>query len=60
VAVRLVDSATVTSAQLLAWMGTRLSDYKTPRRVFIVDDLPRTGTNKLQRSELVERLRDRD
>ena len=44
----------------LSWVGERLSTYKVPRRVYFVDDLPRTGTNKLQRDELIERLLDLD
>ena len=60
VGVRIAKGSTVTVDELLAWAGERLSTYKVPRRAFIVEDLPRTGTNKLQRDELVERLRDSD
>jgi acyl-coenzyme A synthetase/AMP-(fatty) acid ligase len=30
-----------------------MAHYKAPRRVIVVDDLPRTGTRKVQRDELV-------
>ena len=32
-----------------AWAAERLSDYKVPLRIVAVDELPRTGTNKVQR-----------
>jgi acyl-coenzyme A synthetase/AMP-(fatty) acid ligase len=30
-----------------------MAHYKAPRRVVVVDDLPRTGTRKVQREHLV-------
>ena len=36
----------------------RLSDYKVPQRIVSVDELPRTGTNKVQRQELLARFTD--
>jgi acyl-coenzyme A synthetase/AMP-(fatty) acid ligase len=29
-----------------------MSDYKCPQRVVFVDELPRTGTDKVQKNEL--------
>jgi acyl-coenzyme A synthetase/AMP-(fatty) acid ligase len=37
---------------LVAWARERMSDYKAPRKVVFVDELPRTGTDKVQKSEL--------
>ena len=51
--VRLVAGATITGADLVAWVGERLADYKAPRRIVIVDDLPKTGTQKVRRQELL-------
>ncbi|HEY2430162.1 MAG TPA: AMP-binding protein [Acidimicrobiales bacterium] len=53
VAVRLREGATADEQDLLAWGGNRLSGYKRPRMVRIVDDLPRTGTDKVAKRELV-------
>ena len=36
----------------MAWADERLSDYKVPRRVLFVSELPRTGTDKVQKAEL--------
>jgi acyl-CoA synthetase (AMP-forming)/AMP-acid ligase II len=52
-AVRLADGATLKTAKLDAWVKERLADYKVPKRFVAVDDLPRTGTNKVQKSELL-------
>jgi acyl-CoA synthetase (AMP-forming)/AMP-acid ligase II len=53
-AVKLAPGAGVTEQELLAWGRERLSDYKAPRQVRIVDELPRTGTDKVQKAELRE------
>ncbi|MHB1138135.1 MAG: class I adenylate-forming enzyme family protein [Microthrixaceae bacterium] len=52
-AVRLRDGAAVTGADLLVWAGVRMAQYKSPRRIVVVDDLPRTGTRKIQRNRLL-------
>ncbi len=52
-AVRLADGASLASADLEAWTGERLADYKVPKRWVSVDELPRTGTDKVQKAELV-------
>jgi acyl-CoA synthetase (AMP-forming)/AMP-acid ligase II len=52
-AVRIRPGSTVTSAELVEWAAGVLAPYKAPRRVVILDDLPRTGTQKVQKSELL-------
>ena len=39
--------------ELMHWVAERLSDYKTPQRIVVVDELPRTGTEKVQKRELL-------
>ncbi|MEY2566390.1 MAG: long-chain acyl-CoA synthetase [Actinomycetota bacterium] len=51
-AVRVRPRATATEEQLVAWARERLSGYKAPKRIRIVTALPRTGTGKVQKSEL--------
>ena len=53
-AVRLAEGASVSADELKAWVAERLSDYKAPQRIVFVDELPRTGTNKVQKRELLE------
>ena len=53
-AVRLRDGATLTGDELVAWANDRLSDYKAPRQIVVVDELPRTGTDKVQKRELLK------
>jgi len=53
-AVRLAKGATLKKAGLDAWVKERLADYKVPKRFVAVDELPRTGTNKVQKAALAE------
>jgi fatty-acyl-CoA synthase len=39
--------------ELITWAGARLASYKVPRRIVFADDLPRTGTRKVQKGELL-------
>lgn len=52
-AVRLRPGASTTPDELVLWSEVRMAHYKAPRRVIIVDDLPRTGTRKVQRNLLI-------
>jgi acyl-CoA synthetase (AMP-forming)/AMP-acid ligase II len=51
-AVRVRPRAMATEQDLVTWARQRLSGYKAPRQIRIVDDLPRTGTGKVQKDEL--------
>ena len=51
-AVRLVEGSKLTADELDLWVREHLAEYKVPVRLLIVDELPRTGTNKVQKSEL--------
>jgi long-chain acyl-CoA synthetase len=49
---------TITEAEVSAHCRARLAAYKQPRRVFVVEDLPRTSTGKILRRELPATLRE--
>ncbi len=51
--VRVTPNASVTPDELRAWADKRLAEYKVPRRIVFADDLPRTGTRKVQKGELL-------
>jgi len=51
--VRLRAGSDLTAEQLVEWVGQRMAGYKAPRKVVVVDDLPRTGTRKVQRDKLL-------
>jgi acyl-CoA synthetase (AMP-forming)/AMP-acid ligase II len=53
-AVRLRPGAGTDPDALVAWAAERLASYKAPRRIVVVDELTRTGTGKVQKSELRE------
>jgi long-chain acyl-CoA synthetase len=57
-AVRLVEGTSLDELDLAAWASDRLSTYKQPVRYVAVDELPRTGTNKVQRREVVALVTD--
>src|SRR5205823_3678928 len=48
-AVRVRPGSSVTEDELVAFAADRLASYKAPRRIRIVDSLPRTGTDKVQK-----------
>ena len=52
-AVRLEPGAKLDEKAMRAWAKERLAAYKVPARIIAVDDLPRTGTNKVQKRELL-------
>ena len=52
-AVRLRPGATISAEDLVVWAGVRMAQYKAPRRAVVVDELPRTGTRKVQRERLL-------
>jgi long-chain acyl-CoA synthetase len=52
-AVRLSDGTSLAALDLGAWAAERLAEYKVPKRFVAVDDLPRTGTAKVQKAALV-------
>ena len=54
--VRLAPGADLAHADLGAWCHERLATYKVPVRYVVVDDFPRTGTDKIQRRLVAEQL----
>ena len=50
------DGASVTEADLRAFVGRSLAAFKVPRRVVFCDELPKGPTGKLQRIGLAQRL----
>jgi len=45
------------AAELQEWVRTRTAPFKAPRRVFFVNELPRTASGKVQRYKLRDGLR---
>ncbi len=55
-AVVLHDGATVTQLEIQEFAAKQLADFKVPRTVVIVDEIPKGPTGKLQRIGLAEKL----
>ncbi len=58
-AVVLHEGASVTPAELREFISDGLASFKLPRRITIVDQLPKGITGKIQRKRLSEALRDK-
>jgi len=52
--VRLVEGADLATLELEDWMVQRLAEYKVPKHVVAVQELPRTGTSKVQKRQLLD------
>ena len=55
-AIVLKPGATATPRELRGWLLDRLTPFKVPRRIWIVETLPRTPTGKVQRGVLADRF----
>ncbi len=55
-AVVLAEGAEVTEVELREFVGKRLADFKVPRKVLFLDEIPKGATGKLQRIGLAEKL----
>ena len=51
-----VKKENITEQQLLDFCKTNLANYKNPKKIYFVDSLPRSGSNKLLRRNLMQLL----
>jgi len=58
IVLRRPDSADVTESQVIAVCKERLANYKVPKRVFFMDELPRNAMGKVQKNLLRDRHKD--
>ena len=56
--VRLREGRRAEPAELAAWCAERLADYKVPRYVQLVDALPKTASQKVEKVRLREEVAD--
>ena len=59
VAAAVVLKGEATERELIAFARERLADYKVPKRLYIVEQIPRTATGKIQRRSVAEELNPR-
>jgi acyl-CoA synthetase (AMP-forming)/AMP-acid ligase II len=55
-AVVLREGKTATESEIRAFCATRLANFKVPRKVLILDEIPKGATGKLQRIGLAQKL----
>ena len=46
----------ITERELQAFVGSRVADYKVPRKILFMDEIPKGATGKLQRIGLAQKL----
>ena len=56
VALVLREGETTTEKEIREFAGQRLADFKVPRKVIFLDEIPKGPTGKLQRIGLAEKL----
>jgi acyl-CoA synthetase (AMP-forming)/AMP-acid ligase II len=54
VAAAVVLKSEVSEKELIAFARERLADHKVPRKLYVVDKIPRTATGKIQRRAVAE------
>ena len=52
----LKEGKAATDRELRDFVGTRLADYKVPRKILFMDEIPKGATGKLQRIGLAAKL----
>ena len=55
-AVVLRDGKTATEKELRDYVATRVADFKVPRKILLVDEIPKGATGKLQRIGMAQKL----
>ena len=55
-AVVLHEGKTATEQEIRAFVATKLADFKVPRKILILEEIPKGATGKLQRIGLAQKL----
>ncbi|KAE8349477.1 hypothetical protein BDV28DRAFT_60535 [Aspergillus coremiiformis] len=55
-AVVLKSNNAATEDELKSWMAERLAKFKTPKRIWVVAQIPKTATGKIQRRKVAEAM----
>ncbi|RAL16474.1 acyl--CoA ligase [Aspergillus homomorphus CBS 101889] len=55
-AVVVKNGASATEAELKAWVESKLAKFKTPKKVWLVPQIPKTATGKIQRRKVAEAM----
>ena len=55
-AIVLREGISATESEIRSFASTRLADFKVPRRIVILEEIPKGATGKLQRIGLAAKL----
>ncbi|KAL2223412.1 peroxisomal-coenzyme A synthetase [Thermoascus aurantiacus ATCC 26904] len=56
VAVVLKPNAKASEEELKAWMATKVAKFKVPKKIWILREIPKTATGKIQRRKVAEAM----
>jgi acyl-CoA synthetase (AMP-forming)/AMP-acid ligase II len=56
VAAAVVLKEAATDGEIIAWCKDRIADFKAPKKIYVVDAIPRTATGKIQRLNVAKTL----
>lgn len=52
-----IESASITGSQIRKWLSERLPTYMVPKKIYVVEQLPRSTSGKIDRSQLMEKVK---
>jgi len=55
-AIVLAEGSTATEKDIRAFAAGRMADFKVPRKIILLDEIPKGATGKMQRIGLAEKL----
>jgi acyl-CoA synthetase (AMP-forming)/AMP-acid ligase II len=55
-AIVLMEGSTATDKDIRAFAAERMADFKVPRKVILMEEIPKGATGKMQRTSLAEKL----
>ena len=56
VAAAVVLRESCTESEIIAWCKDRISEFKAPKKIYVVEAIPRTATGKIQRMNVAKAL----
>ncbi|KAJ9297901.1 hypothetical protein DTO271G3_4122 [Paecilomyces variotii] len=60
IGVAVVLKGNATTEELKSWMATKVAKFKVPKRIWILKEIPKTATGKVQRRKVAEAMLKKD
>lgn len=56
IAVVAKSKLSISEKEIQEWMGERLAKFKMPKEIYLVEEIPKTATGKIQRRLVAEEI----